>query len=93
MVWLDDGEKVHNQCICDFCDTWVKHSSLAEQMWNVLIKFYQALGEWEVKSEKSVTQKLSMEYVEEEKIQEFAGIKDSKGKTMVKSLNCEGGSV
>ncbi len=66
MVRLDDGEKVPNRRIDDLCDIWAKHNSLAAQMWTILIKRYQDMGEWEVKFEKTVMQTLHMEYVEEE---------------------------
>ncbi len=51
-VWLDDGEKIPNQCIGDLCNIWMKCSSLAEQMWNILIKYYQGMGEWGSKIQK-----------------------------------------
>lgn len=66
MIRMRNGEAIPNRRIEDICDIWAKNGDLAEQIWNLLIKRYQDMGEWEVKVEKEVMQLLNVEYLEED---------------------------
>jgi hypothetical protein len=62
-MMLPDGTKVPNRRPDDTCEIWAAHPSLAEQMWNLLIKRYIDLGEWEIKLENGVMDYMKLEYV------------------------------
>jgi hypothetical protein len=64
-IVLPDGTQAPSRRIDDLCKIWSKNSSLAEQIWIVLVKRYEDMGEWEVKFEEELMEALNLEYVEE----------------------------
>jgi hypothetical protein len=62
---LQDGTPIPNRRMDDLCEVWSNNAGMAECMWNVLIKWYEDIGEWELTFEKEVMDSLSLEYVEE----------------------------
>jgi hypothetical protein len=62
---LPNGTPVPNRRIDDLCEIWSQNASMAENMWNILIKQYEDNGEWEVKFEQEVMDSLNLENVEE----------------------------
>jgi hypothetical protein len=53
-IILPDGTQAPSWQIDDLCEMWSKYPSMAEQMWTVLVKRYEDMGEWELKFEKEV---------------------------------------
>jgi hypothetical protein len=64
-LMLPNGTPVPNRRIDDLCEIWSQNASMAENMWNILIKQYEDNGEWEVKFEQEVMDSLNLENVEE----------------------------
>jgi hypothetical protein len=61
MITLPDGAGVPTRRIDDLCDLWSQNPSIVEQLWNVLVKRYEDMGEWELKFEREVMDSLNME--------------------------------
>ncbi len=81
MITLPDGAGVPTRRIDDLCDLWSQNPSIVEQLWNVLVKRYEDMGEWELKFEREVMDSLNMEYLEENTSEEIliAELKDREG--------------
>lgn len=62
---LQDGTTVPTRRIDDLTEVWAQNSDLAEQLWTILIKRYEDMGEWELKVEEQVMKSLNLEYVED----------------------------
>jgi hypothetical protein len=69
-VMLQDGTPIPSRSIDDLCEIWAKNSNMAEQMWTILVKRYEDMGDWELKFEEEVMASLNLEYVEEDTMEE-----------------------
>ena len=87
-IMLPDGSQIPNRRIEDLCEVWASHPELAEPLWNILIKRYEDMGEWEIKYEKHVMDAMNLEYVEEDSMKTTlkAETKNSDG-TVVKVMH------
>ncbi len=61
---LPDGTTVPTRTLDDLCDVWAENSSLAKQLFTILVTRYKK--EWELKFEAQVMDCLELEYVEDE---------------------------
>ncbi len=78
---FSDGKQVPNRRIDDLCEVWSKHPELVQQFWTILIKRYEYMGEWEVKFQKEVMDKMNLEYVADDNSKQAltAEMKNSEG--------------
>jgi hypothetical protein len=76
-----DGSVIPNRRVDDLCEVWSKHPELAPQFWTILIWRYEEMGEWEVKFEKALMEKMKLEYVHDDNSTQSltAETKDSEG--------------
>jgi hypothetical protein len=81
-----DGSQVPHQRLDDLCEIWSKHLELVQQFWNIIIKRYEDIGEWEVKFQRLVMDQMNLEYVADDSSMQTlaAETKDSEGNV----INC-----
>jgi len=67
---LPDGTPAPTRRIDDLCEIWSQNPTMVQQMWSILVKRYEDMGEWELTFEKEVMDSLNLEYVEEDAMDE-----------------------
>jgi hypothetical protein len=63
---LPDGTPLPTRRLDDLCDIWRDNQVMAEQLWTILVKRYEDMGDWELTFEDEIMDAMNLEYVEDE---------------------------